>query len=67
MDELTQDEIKRRCEAYPRLIEALTLTTTALERSHTPGAEYRVKENQALLKKLGLDDPRDPIKDLLGK
>ncbi len=45
--------IKWRSDAYDELVEALRLTTLALERSKTAGAEYRVEENRKLLAKLG--------------
>ena len=53
MDGLSKEEIERRAEAYPRLVDALLLTTSALMRADNPGAKHRVEESTKLLKSLG--------------
>jgi hypothetical protein len=47
-------------EQVNRLIEALRLTTSALRRAKTPGAENRVEESERLMRELGIEPIPEP-------
>lgn len=48
------------------LVEALLLTTRALKHSKLPGAEYRVQQSEALLRRIGVDPFAEPPPEEFG-